>query len=78
MARTVHWNAMPCSHAGFHDIRTAYDHKSGVLRYFFTCEHCGARLREARHEEYRPSFRPNGNPGIQTPPTSADGLTTSH
>jgi hypothetical protein len=55
---------MTCSHEGFHEISTAYDRDSGVLRYFWTCERCGAQLREARREEYRPSFDPHGNDGF--------------
>jgi hypothetical protein len=52
---------MDCNHDGFHGIHSAYDHASGVLVYFWTCERCGARLREARREEYRPTFDPRGN-----------------
>jgi hypothetical protein len=52
---------MACSHADFHGIRTMYDRKSGVLVYFWTCESCGKRLGEARREEYRPQFDPQGN-----------------
>lgn len=61
---------MSCSHDGFHEIRTAYDRESGVLRYFWTCERCGARLREARREEYRPSYDPNGNARAQASPAT--------
>ena len=50
-----------CEHDGFRGIRTAYDHRSGVLVYFWTCEHCGTRLNEARREDYRPAFDPHGN-----------------
>jgi hypothetical protein len=52
---------MSCSHDGFHDIRTAYDRERAMLQYFWTCERCGAKLREARREEYRPVFDPKGN-----------------
>jgi hypothetical protein len=52
---------MSCSHEGFHGISSAYDRTSGVLHYFWTCERCGARLRKARSEEYRPSYDPRGN-----------------
>jgi hypothetical protein len=52
---------MACSHDGFHGIGTAYDRRQGVLTYFWTCDLCGTRLREARREEYRPSFDPRGN-----------------
>jgi hypothetical protein len=52
---------MGCSHDGFHAIRVAYDRKRGMLLYFWTCERCGARLREAGHQDYRPSFDPHGN-----------------
>lgn len=50
-----------CSHDGFHAIRTEYDRDRGVLLYFWTCERCGTRLREARREQYRPFFDPHGN-----------------
>jgi hypothetical protein len=52
---------MSCHHDGFHGIGTAYDQRRGVLVFFWTCERCGARLREARRDEYRPSFDPHGN-----------------
>jgi hypothetical protein len=52
---------MDCLHDGFHTIRTAYDRSRAVLVYFWTCERCGARLEEARREEYRPSYDPHGN-----------------
>lgn len=38
-----------------------YDRNSGVLVYFWTCESCGKRLGEARREDYRPQFDPQGN-----------------
>jgi hypothetical protein len=50
-----------CPHNGFHEIRTSYDRQGGLLVYFWTCERCGARLAEARREQYRPSFDPRGN-----------------
>jgi hypothetical protein len=52
---------MACSHDGFHAIRTAYDRRRELLVFHWTCERCGARLREARRERYRPSFDPRGN-----------------
>lgn len=52
---------MSCAHDGYHAIRTAYDRQSGVLLYFWTCERCGARLNEARRDQYRPSFDPHGH-----------------
>ena len=52
---------MTCEHDGFHGIQSAYDRSSGVLVYFWVCEHCGARLHEARREKYRPTFNPTGN-----------------
>jgi len=52
---------MSCEHAGFHEIRTVYDRRRGVLVYFWRCERCCARLGEARREEYRPQFDPHGN-----------------
>jgi hypothetical protein len=54
-------SVMACAHDGFHAIRTSYDHRSGVLVYFWACEHCGTRLGDARRERYRPSYDPHGN-----------------
>jgi hypothetical protein len=62
-----------CSHDGFHAIRTEYDRDRGVLLYFWTCERCGARLREARREQYRPSFDPHGNDGFLPSPGLSSG-----
>jgi hypothetical protein len=52
---------MRCSHQGFHEIRTAYDHRGGVLVYFWICEICGERLGEARRESYRPRYDQRGS-----------------
>jgi hypothetical protein len=52
---------MACPHDGFHGIHTTYDRKRGLLVYFWTCQRCGARLRAAGRQEYRPSFDPHGN-----------------
>jgi hypothetical protein len=52
---------MTCSHDGFHGIGTTYDRRREVLVFFWTCDRCGERLREARRDEYRPSFVPHGN-----------------
>jgi hypothetical protein len=52
---------MSCAHNGFHTICTTYDRRSGILVYHWTCERCGARLSEARREQYRPSFNSRGN-----------------
>jgi hypothetical protein len=57
---------MACTHDGFHTIRTAYNHGRGVLVFHWTCERCGARLREARREPYRPAFDPRGNEAFLT------------
>jgi hypothetical protein len=57
---------MACRHTGFHDICTAYDRRSGVLVFHWTCERCGARLTEARREQYRPAFDPSGNERFRT------------
>jgi hypothetical protein len=38
-----------------------YDRGRGVLVYYWICERCGALLGEARRQEYRPEFDPNGN-----------------
>lgn len=65
--------AKGCNHSGLRDIRTNYDHPQGVLVYFWTCERCGERLGEARREDYRPSFDPNGNLpflAVETPAAS--------
>lgn len=51
-------------HDGFHAIRSAYDRRSGLLVYSWTCERCGALLNEARREPYRPRFNPHGNDRI--------------
>jgi hypothetical protein len=45
-----------CSHDGFHDIRTVYDRRRGLLVFYWTCEDCGRRLGEAERAEYRPRF----------------------
>jgi hypothetical protein len=60
---------MACPHDGFHDIHTAYDHRRGLLVFHWTCARCGARLREARRERYRPSFDPRGNDQFVRPGT---------
>jgi hypothetical protein len=52
---------MNCDHDGFHAVRSQYDRHTGVLVYYWTCERCGSRLREARREPYRPAFDPRGN-----------------
>jgi hypothetical protein len=52
---------MDCAHDGYHALRSSYDRREGVLVFFWTCESCGARLREASREEYRPQFDPRGN-----------------
>lgn len=50
-----------CAHEGFHDIRSSYDRPRGVLAFVWTCERCGAELREVRRELYRPRYKPHGN-----------------
>jgi hypothetical protein len=50
-----------CSHDGFRGIASSYDQGSGILVYFWTCEHCGSRLDEALRQDYRPAFDPRGN-----------------
>jgi hypothetical protein len=52
---------MKCSHEGFHSVRSQYNRRSGVLVYLWTCDSCGARLKEAQRMSYRPSFDPHGN-----------------
>jgi hypothetical protein len=52
---------MSCSHTGFHTVSSHYDRDRGLLVYHWTCERCGARLKEARRDDYRPSFDPRGN-----------------
>jgi hypothetical protein len=52
---------MTCSHDGFHSIRSAYDQRRGVLVFHWTCERCGAPLKEAGRETYRPAFDPDGH-----------------
>ena len=53
--------AVSCSHEGFHAIRSWYDRRGGVMVYYWMCERCGASLREAGREPYRPHFDPHGN-----------------
>ena len=60
---------MACSHNGYHGIGTAYDRARGLLVYFWTCERCGERLREARREDYRPAYNPSGNDRFREWPT---------
>jgi hypothetical protein len=50
-----------CAHEGFHDIRSAYDRRHGVMTFVWTCARCGAELRELRREPYRPRYEPRGN-----------------
>ena len=52
-----------CAHRDFHEIRTSYDRRRGILIYWWTCERCGARLSEVLRTPYRPLFEPNGLPG---------------
>jgi hypothetical protein len=52
---------MACTHEGFHGINSRYDQRRGLLVFFWSCERCGARLRELHREEYRPRFDPRGN-----------------
>ena len=49
-----------CGHDGFHSIRTVYDRRREELVYFWACELCGARLREATRARYRPAYDPRG------------------
>ncbi len=49
-----------CRHDGFHGIRTVYDRRREILVYFWVCEICGARLNEAKREQYRPAYDPQG------------------
>jgi hypothetical protein len=45
-----------CPHDGFHDIRSTYDHRRGLLFFYWTCEDCGELLGEAERTKYRPRF----------------------
>ena len=55
-------------HQGFHGTQSTYDQGRGVLVFFWTCENCGAQLREAHREQYRPSFALGGNdPTFEAP-----------
>jgi hypothetical protein len=63
-----------CGHDGFHDIRSSYDRGRGVLAFVWTCERCGAELRELRRELYRPRYEPLGTepfPKMPPPPRAA-------
>jgi hypothetical protein len=55
---------MSCPHDGYHTISTSYDRHRGLLVFHWSCERCGAPLREARREPYRPSFDPRGNDAL--------------
>jgi hypothetical protein len=46
----------PCPHDGYHDIRSTYDHRRGLLFFYWTCESCGELLGEAERTKYRPRF----------------------
>jgi hypothetical protein len=59
---------MSCAHDGFRGINTSYDQRRGVLVYFWTCERCGQRMGEARREQYRPAFDPQGHTRFQPSP----------
>ena len=61
MRRRAFNRGMACSHEDFHEIRTAYDRRRGVIVYFWACERCGTRLKEAGREAYRPAYEPAGN-----------------
>ena len=61
---------MACSHDDFHTIRTAYDRRRGVIVYFWTCERCGARLKEAGRQAYRPAYDPAGNDRFLAAPSA--------
>jgi hypothetical protein len=45
-----------CPHDGFHDIRSTYDQRRGLLFFYWTCEDCGELLGEAERTKYRPRF----------------------
>jgi hypothetical protein len=45
-----------CLHNGFHDIRSTYDQRRGLLFFYWTCEDCGELLGEAERTKYRPRF----------------------
>jgi hypothetical protein len=57
----------PCTHDGYHDIRTIYDRRFGVLVFYWTCEDCGQRLREAERADYRPRFERRGESESASP-----------
>jgi hypothetical protein len=50
-----------CLHDGFHDIRSSYDRRRGVLSFVLTCEHCGAELGAVRRQLYWPHYDPHGS-----------------
>jgi hypothetical protein len=60
---------MDCAHTGFHGFGTDYDRRHGLLVYYWVCERCGARLGDARREEYRPAFDPRRNDPYVVPAT---------
>ena len=59
-ARRLHHVKPPCAHEGFYEIRSTYDRRRGVLTFIWTCERCGAELREVCRESYRPRYDPHG------------------
>ena len=59
-----------CLHDGFHDIRSSYDRRRGVLSFVLTCERCGAELGELLRQLYWPHYDPHGSDRFLAP--SAD------
>ena len=52
---------MACSHDAYRSISTSYDRARGLLVYFWTCDRCGAYLKELRRRDYEPRFERHGN-----------------
>jgi hypothetical protein len=52
---------MNCSHDGYHALSSEYDRSRGLLVYVWVCESCGARLKVATEQAYRPHYDPLGN-----------------
>jgi hypothetical protein len=50
-----------CGHNEYRSFESSYDHRRGVLVFFWRCERCGARLQEARRMSYHPQYDPGGN-----------------
>jgi hypothetical protein len=51
-----------CTHDTYRSISTSYDRERRMLVYFWTCDQCGAYLKELRRREYEPRYEPRYQP----------------